>query len=99
MMDRRKEELNIKKNEKCELTMHYKKVIDERDKIIIKNRHLFDYEFENVNEKYKPLLEKYGFIVDIFLEMLFPTFLREIWKKKGNYLTLSIFASYNIFAV
>ena len=36
MMDNRKEELKIKKNEKCELTKHYKKVIDERDKLLLK---------------------------------------------------------------
>ena len=50
---------------------------------IIKDRHLFDDEFENVHEKYKALLDKYGFIVNIFLELLFPQFLREIWKNKN----------------
>jgi len=53
----------------------------QRDKII-KDRHLFNEEFENVNEKYKPLRDRYGFIVNTFLELLFPQFLREIWKRK-----------------
>lgn len=91
-MDKRKEELNLKIDEKSELTKHFKKVIDERDKIIrdthgdqLKDTYsyLFDDKFEYVNEKYKPLLDKYGFIVDIFLEMLFPPFLREMWKRKN----------------
>jgi hypothetical protein len=80
IMDKRKEELTIKNNEKLELAKHYKKVIDERDKII-KDRHLFDNKFENINEKYKPLFDRYGVIVNIFLELLFPIFLKEIWKK------------------
>lgn len=82
MMDKRKEELNIKNSEKYELIKHYKKVIDEWDENI-KKRYLFDNKFENVNEKYKPLLKRYGFIVNIFLELLFPLFLRELWKIKN----------------
>lgn len=82
MMDKRSTELNSKSREKSELAKHYKKVIDERD-TIIKDTHLFDDEFENVNDKYKPLLESYGFIINIFLEMLFPRFLRELWKRKN----------------
>jgi len=80
MIKKRKQQLNIKKDERSELIRHYKKVIDEWDKI--KNKHIFDEEFKNVNVKYKSLLDKYGLIVNIFLEILFPQFLREIWRKK-----------------
>ncbi|HSF50931.1 MAG TPA: hypothetical protein VLA74_09250 [Nitrososphaeraceae archaeon] len=81
MMNKRKQELNIKKDERFELTRHFKKIIGDWDKII-RDRHIFDEEFKNVNEKYRSLLDKYGSIVDIFLELLFPDFLREIWKRK-----------------
>ncbi|MDF2737178.1 MAG: hypothetical protein K0S93_1035 [Nitrososphaeraceae archaeon] len=81
MMNKRKKDLTTKNEEKFELTKHYKKVIDERDHII-KNTYLFDDKFENVNDKYKPLLDNYGFIVNIFVELLFPQFLIEIWKRK-----------------
>jgi hypothetical protein len=83
MMDERKAELKSKNNEKDELAIHYKKVIDESD-LLVRDTYIFDDKFETINKKYNPLHDRYQFIVNTFLELLFPEFLREIWKRKNS---------------
>ena len=38
-----------------------------------------------IGKKYKPLQEKFPFIVDIFFNILFPQFLRKIWYYRKNH--------------
>ena len=69
---------NISKN-------HYRKYIDECDTDIfyygLFEPDIIKYGYDEyrliIGKKYKPLQEKYPFIVNIFLEMLFPQFLRK----------------------
>jgi hypothetical protein len=49
------------------------------EKNIVKNKDKYEL---TISEKYKPLQEKYPFIVNIFFDIFFPQFLRKIWYNK-----------------
>ena len=73
---------------------YYRKYIDDCDKDIF-NYELFEPEIRKcgydeyrliIGENYKPLQEKYPWIINIFFDMLFPQFLRKIWYNKKNHI-------------
>lgn len=82
LMNARKKEIEQRESSlRYESIHHYNKIIDDYDKKIIDCK-IFDNEFVSVNEQYKSISKNYSFVVNIFLDLLFPEFLKDIWKRK-----------------